>query len=247
MKSKITVQHLLTHTSGIYDYFDEDVIEDFGQLFEIVSIGKIKGPSDMLPLLIEGESYFEPGAQYKYCNSGFVILGMLIEVITEIPYSQYMSENVFKPLGLQRTGCYSTNQLPKNAAVGYIQNEDGTWKSNIFEIPMACTADGGLYATADDIQAMWNGLIHKGFLNNDMCDKALSTQAIIKDNRHYGLGFYVNHDEDDNKTNYFLVGGDPGVDFYSYYFIESDVILTILANTSDGAWELLKEVFHLVK
>lgn len=241
VRDKITLRHLLCHTSGIYDYFDEDVTEDFAQIFEKVSIQKIFGPKDLLPLLNEGESYFKPGEKFKYCNSGFVILGLLIESISGMTYSDYLHNHVIKPLGLERTGCYRTNQLPKNSAVGYIKDEEGAWKSNIFEVPLACTADGGLFTTADDIRRMWSGFLFNEFLCDDIKCQALKIHSHIKENKYYGLGFYIDCDNNGNIINYHLVGGDPGVGFCSYYFIDKDIIITILSNTSDGAWKLLKE------
>ena len=242
VKGKITVRHLLSHTSGIYDYFDEDVVEDFGQLFEKVPIHKILGPSDMLPLLIEGESYFKPGEKFKYCNSGFVILGMLIETVSKMTYSDYLERYVIKPLGLTHTGCYKTNQLPANCACGYLQDEKGDWKSNIFGIPMTCTADGGLFTTADDIYKMWQGFLHGDFISTALKNEALKAQATRGENRYYGLGFYIDHDENGVLKSYFLVGGDPGVEFYSYYFVKTNTVLTIIANKNAVGLELLKAI-----
>jgi CubicO group peptidase (beta-lactamase class C family) len=241
VREKITVRQLLSHTSGIYDYFDEDVVEDFGGLFEKVPIGRIFGPSDMLPLLVEGECYFKPGEKFKYCNSGFVILGMLIEEVSGIPYSDYLDKYITGPLGLAGTGCFRTDRLPGNCAYGYIK-DGGGWRSNIFEIPIACTADGGLFTTADDMEKFWNGFLNGNLLSAKTREEALKIQAERREGRYYGLGFYIDTDGEGNVVNYHLVGGDPGVEFYSYYFIATGTILTILGNTSDDAGRLLKEV-----
>lgn len=244
MDKNITVRQLLTHTSGIYDYFDEEVIEDFGQLFEKVPAHKILGPKDMLPLLIEGEAYFKPGEKFKYSNSGFVILGMLIEVISGISYSNYIQKEVCEPLDLTETGCFKSNQLPKNCANGYLQDDKGNWYSNIFEIPIACTADGGIFTTAGDIAKMWQGLISGNFLSKRLLAEVLSIQADINwddsENLYYGLGFYIQLNQDKSVKNYFLMGADPGISFSSNYYVDEERIVTILGNTSDHA-EILQE------
>lgn len=246
MNKKVTVRHLLTHTSGIYDYFDEDVIEDFGQLFEIVPVHKILGPKDMLPLLIEGKAYFEPGAKFKYCNSSFVILGMLIEAISGMTYADFIHREVCEALGLSRTGCFKSNQLPKNCALGYEQDDRGQWYSNIFEIPIVCTADGGILTTADDMARLWKGITSEGFLSKKILDQMLTSQVEIHgewcENLHYGLGFFLQYNEDGSVKNYYLVGGDPGVSFSSNYYLEQDRTLTILSNTSDGADRLIEAI-----
>lgn len=242
VKTPMTVKQLLTHTSGIYDYFDEEIIEDFGQLFKIVPISKILGPKDMLPMMITGDCYFAPGEKFKYCNSGFVVLGMLIEVVSNQSYSHYLDENIIKPLNLTGTGCYKTNQLPKNTAVGYMKGDDNIWSSNIFEIPMTCTADGGLFTTTNDVRKMWNGFVRGNLISDKSKTQALTKQVERNNNNDYGLGFYINNDENGKPKNYELVGMDPGVSFLSTYFIKNDYILTIISNTDFGTWDLEKAI-----
>ena len=244
MDKSVTVRHLLSHTSGIYDYFDEEVIEDFGRLFEKVPVHKILGPKDMLPLLIEGQAHFKPGEKFKYCNSGFVILGMLIEVVSGMSYGGYIEKEVCKPLNQTRTGCFRSNRLPKNSACGYIKDDHGNWYSNIFEIPIACTADGGLFTTAGDIAEMWKGVVSGGFLSKGLSEEVFSIQADAggRENHHYGLGFWIQTDKAGNISDYYLVGGDPGVSFGSYYNICGDRIVTILGNVSECTGLLRKEI-----
>jgi len=242
VKETITVRHLLSHTSGIYDYFDEDVIEDFGQLFTTVPINKILGPTDMLPLLTEGESYFSPGKRFKYCNSGFVVLGMLIEVVSKMSYSDYLNENIIKPLGLKGTGCYKTNELPKNCAHGYVVDDKNNWYSNIFEIPIACTADGGLYTTTDDVAKMWTGFLKGNLISEELKNEALKIQASIKDHEYYGLGFYITNNEEGNVKFYELVGCDPGVSFLTRYYVKEERIVTIISNTDYTVWDLGRKI-----
>lgn len=242
VKETITVKHLLNHTSGIYDYFDEDVVEDFGQLFDIVPINKILGPKDMLPLLTSGECYFSPGEKFKYCNSGYVILGILIEVVSGMKYADYLEKHIIKPLKLSGTGCYKTNQLPKNCANGYVKDENDKWCSNIFEIPMACTADGGLFTTTDDMAKLWKGFINGNIISDDTMVEALKIQAHIEDNEYYGLGFYLSCNPDRSIKYYELVGCDPGLSFVSRYYIEDGLILTMISNTDFSVWAMLRKM-----
>ncbi len=239
---KITVKHLLTHTSGIYDYLDEDIDDDFSKTFKKIPINSIHGPSDMLEVLTGRQSYFSPGEKFKYSNSGFVVLGILIEVISKMPYADFLTENVIKPMRLKHTGCYKTNRLPQNCAVGYTKDSSGSWYSNIFEIPLACTADGGLYTCADDVSLMWENLLNGRFLSESLTNLAFTKHAHIKNNDYYGLGFYINCDENKRALSYSLVGSDPGVSFVSKYTIKSRSLITIISNTDSGAWNLNKKI-----
>ncbi|MDA3847597.1 MAG: serine hydrolase [Vallitaleaceae bacterium] len=246
IKGRITVRQLLTHTSGIYDYFDEDVIENFTELFGKVPIHAINGPKDMLPLLVEGDSYFEPGERYKYCNSGYVILGILIEEISGMSYAAFIEKHLVKPLGLIGTGCYATNQLPKGTALGYEYDDSGAWYSNILSIPKTCTADGGLFTCTADIVRMWSALIGGHIVNEELTRAILSEQTIIDDQSAYGLGVYIQYTDNHTIKNYYLVGGDPGVSFYSGYYVENDIIITIIGNTTESAWELLDKIAEYI-
>lgn len=242
MKEVVTVRHLLTHTSGIYDYFDEEVVEDFTEMFEKVPLYNINGPKDMMPLLIDGESYFKPGENFKYCNSAFVILGILIEEVSGMSYAKFIDEEILKPYGLHDTGCFPTNALPKNTALGYEQGEDGHWYSNIFSIPKMCTADGGLMTTTYDMARLWDKLVNNEILSKDLTQELLKEQVEISDDKSYGLGFFLKKNKDGEISGYHLVGGDPGLAFYSEYNIADKTVITIISNTAEGVWELFDKI-----
>jgi len=238
MNRNVTVRQLLSHTSGIYDYFDEDILEDFSTMFEKVPIQKIYGPEDMYPLLIEGAQKSEPGEKFSYCNGGYVILAMLVEAVSGKAYDSYMNEVLVRPLGLRHTGCYCGNQLPANVAIGY-EKDSGVWVANTFDIPMKCTGDGGLYTCLEDMTKVWSALIEGDLLSASLRAEALSVQSIIEDDCGYGLGFYIKIGEDGEPVTYSLVGEDPGVSFLSRYFVADGNSLVILSNTSFGAWDMM--------
>lgn len=242
IKQPVTIRQLLTHTSGIYDYFDEEVVDDFAQMFQKVPISSIEGPKDMMPLLIDGKSYFKPGEKFKYCNSAFVILGILIEEVSGMSYAEFMDQEIFKPYGLHDTGCYPMNALPKNTALGYEQDDDGHWYSNIYSIPKMCTADGGLMTTTYDMVRLWENLVNYKVLSESLTQEVFKEQVSIREKESYGLGFYLQKDEDGQIKEYYLVGEDPGVTFYSEYNVASGTVITIISNTSDGAWALLDKI-----
>lgn len=237
MDHSIRVKHLLTHTSGIYDYFNEELLDDFSTMFEKLPIQKIHGPSDMYPLLIEGKAYFSPGDKFKYCNSAFVILAMLVEEITGKAYGDYLNEVVIEPLGLKGTGCFQTHRLPENVAIGYEKDHNG-WYANIFELPMICTGDGGLYTNVEDMTKLWLALLDGRLISRGLLEEALKVQVVIEGTWCYGLGFYSLLDEQGQEVFYALIGEEPGVSFLSRYYVEDKKVLTIMSNTSSGAWDM---------
>ena len=86
---------------------------------------------------------------------------------------------------------------------------------------MACTGDGGLYTSADDMSTMWENLINGSFLSKRLTNLTFTKHSHINNNDYYGLGFYINCDENKKNTYYSLVGSDPGISFLSRYIIES--------------------------
>ena len=238
MDRQVTLRQLLCHTSGIYDYFDEELLDDFSTMFEKVPIQSIAGPGDMYPLLAAGEKSFEPGSQFKYCNGGYVILGMLIEAVSGMTYEDFLQAKIIEPLGLQHTGCYAANRLPANVAVGYEEEAEGIWRSNIFEIPPKCTADGGLYTTVADMDRLWKGLMGGEIIGESLMEEALKVQTVIDGDRCYGLGFYILLNEDGSIKTYSLMGEDPGLSFLSRYYVKEQRTTTIMSNTSFGAWDM---------
>src|SRR4030066_2344127 len=92
--NKITIKHLLTHTSGLIDY--EDLIPDTATI-------QVKDAGVLKFMLNQHGTYFEPGTQYKYSNTGYALLAMIIEKISGQKYSQFLKENIFKPLQMNNT------------------------------------------------------------------------------------------------------------------------------------------------
>ena len=122
----VTVYHLLTHTSGIGDYIDEEESSEYFdilKLYETRPVHKWETLDFYLPMINELPPKFKPGERYGYSNAGFVLLGLVIEAVSKQDYHGYISDNIIKPLGLVRTGFYRSNNLPKNTAFGYAFNE----------------------------------------------------------------------------------------------------------------------------
>jgi CubicO group peptidase (beta-lactamase class C family) len=140
---KITIHHLLSHTSGTFNYFAHPEFQN--KMFTIRSV------NDALPLIYDQNLRFEtPGEQFLYSNSGIVILGAIIEKITGQRYSSYIRENILQPLGMNDTGINYLEQIIENRASGYVKSPTSTFSRNIFAVPPA-NADGGIETTVGDM------------------------------------------------------------------------------------------------
>ncbi|MBE2181899.1 MAG: beta-lactamase family protein, partial [Anaerolineae bacterium] len=128
----VTVHHLLTHTSGIPDYFDEDEMDDYGALWAEIPMYNIRKPADFLPLFQHLPMKFAPGGRFAYNNSGYIVLGLIVEQASGMAYNDYVQKSIFEPFGMTGSGFYETDRQPENTAYGYIRCEDGGWRTNFF-------------------------------------------------------------------------------------------------------------------
>jgi len=225
--NRATVLQLLTHTSGIYDYYDEDLEEDTDNFFVDIPWYRLETPADYLPLFAGKQPKFSAGKQYSYSNGGYVFLGILIETLTGQSYRDFMETEVFRPAGMERTGFYAFNDLPENTANGYLQNRRET---NIYHLPIRGGGDGGLYTTSADLNAFWDSFLSSRILSERLTSAYLRTRLAIDERSGYGCGIYKRLDE----SMYYIVGGDAGVGFDSRWMPKEKLILSILSNVTDG-------------
>ena len=102
----VTVEQLLNHTSGVPDYFDESIMDEYEDLWVDFPNYKIRHNNDLLPLFIEKPMMYPKGEKFQYNNSGFVLLASIIEKVTEMYFDKYLQTNIFDICGMSGTGDY---------------------------------------------------------------------------------------------------------------------------------------------
>lgn len=131
---EVTVHQLLSHTSGIADYLDDDLSdEDYAALFTRYSVHILRGPADYLPMFPDGMA-FKPGERFLYNNGAYILLALLVELQSGMPYAQYVEEQVFARAGMIDSGFFESDHLPARTAVHMLQLR--TW----LDSGMPCTA-----------------------------------------------------------------------------------------------------------
>lgn len=232
---EVTVKHLLTHTSGLPDYFYEDFSDVPTPLY------LLKESKDFIPHITNQKSLFKPGEKFQYNNGAFVILAYIVEQVSGCKFIDFVQENIFDVLDMNSSGYFSMDMLPKNCAYGYEKNSDGTLKANIFSIPIVGGGDGGVFVTADDINKLWNGLFNYKLLNREITNELLTPHVYVNKECYYGYGiFMVKNNEGIYK--YFISGGDPGVRFESTIYPDANIELTILGNRNFNLSEILEVI-----
>lgn len=238
----ITVHHLLTHTAGNPDYFDEEVLDDYEALWRAQPMYQFRTPRDFVPLFAEQPMKFAPGARWAYSNAGYILLGLIVEHVTGQRFADYVQAHVLAPCGMTDSGYFALDQLPERTAYGYIEAAGG-WRTNFYALPVVGGPDGGAFTTAPDLARFWEAL-RGGRLLSAPTTKALFTPHATREpgsaEKYYGYGMWINRGAAGVED--FMLGEDPGVAFYSGYFDWLDAQLTILGNTGDATWPMLDRV-----
>jgi len=239
----ITVAHLLTHTSGITSYFEEDVNDDYEALWQQVPVYSMGRPADFLPLFQHKKQKFPPGERFEYNDGGFILLGLAVEQVSGMAYTDYIQTRVLEPAGMLDSGYFRADKLPARCAAGYIK-DDEEWRSNIYAVPFIGAPDGGAYTTAKDMYRFWQALQRYELLDKDHTENLLHPHTPAEcegDDVWYGYGVWMNKDGPGRKG-FYVEGWDPGVACISGIWPGEDLTITILGNTNRSVWSLYRAV-----
>lgn len=247
----ITIEQLLTHTSGIADYFDARNPEGFEKLWSQVPSQYIDRLDKILPLFIDETPENRPGEQFAYCGSGFILLGLVIEKVTGMDYYQYMREEVFKKHYLFDTDFIPLQQVCENVAEGYIpvKNEKNQligWQRNIFSVPSNGLSDGGAFSTARDMIKFMRMLRQHEFLSEATTKEWLWPRIEVGSGLFYGLGVWIAYDEQGDLMKYGHTGEDPGVSARVYHYPKQNIDLVLFSNHGLSTSALLSELEALI-
>ncbi|MCQ1576045.1 serine hydrolase domain-containing protein [Streptomyces parvus] len=229
----VTVEHLLTHTSGIGDYLDEEADTEITD-YVIGAAHELTSAEAFLPLLDGHPAKFAAGERFGYCNGGFVVLALLAERAGGVGYHDLVRQRVLRPARMTSTDFLRSDELPADAAVGYLPL-DGVDRSNVFHLPVLASGDGGIHTTAEDVSAFWRALFSGDIV--DRVDEVVRPRQDVPDeSMRYGLGLWLHESSD----TVFLIGYDAGASFKSAHDPHTGTTRTVISNTSPGAWPIAR-------
>lgn len=219
---KITIRNLMNHTSGIKGYTEMPIFEVFGMQAH---------PRDTLIRLVEEEPYdFEPGDRLIYNNTGFFMLGLIIEKVSGMSYEEYVKKNLFDKAGMSQSYYGSENKIIAHRAHGYDWQPDGLVRTAYLNHLWPFAA-GSLCSNPDDL-IKWNEALHNGKILDEASYKELLATAVLNDGAvtRYGKGITVT--EVHGETMLEHGGGINGFLSENRYFPKSDVHVVVLFNTA---------------
>nr|WP_055504854.1 serine hydrolase domain-containing protein [Nonomuraea pusilla] len=213
---RITLHHLLTNTSGIPDYI---TAEGFTRV-----MGTRRTRQEVIASFRDLPPLFPPGERMSYSNSGWVLLGEVIERVSRRPYGHHLRERVLAPLGMERTGLDVTHDV----ATGYM-SVDGRFAPTPHLDDSNQDAAGALRSSVEDLHRWQRGLWHGGLLRPDSL-AALTHAHVTAEDGSYGYGCLVSPDRIESS------GGTIGFVSVSMRHPRDDLFVTVLSNIENGAY-----------
>jgi CubicO group peptidase (beta-lactamase class C family) len=242
IEDAVTVEQLLAHRSGIGDYLDEDIDFPKNDYMMRIPVQELGDTESYVRILDGFPTKFPPGEGFSYSNGGYVVLGLLAERATGVPFQDLVSQRVCQPAGMVDTAFLRSDDLPERVALGYLEQTGD--RTNVLHLPVRGAGDGGIYTTADDVHRMWTSLYAGRIVPTDVVAEMLRPRSDIEADPpgQYGLGFWMFPTQHVVE----LHGSDAGVSFQTDSNREKDLIYTVLSNVTDGAWPVsyhLDELF----
>ncbi len=226
---KITIRHLLTHTSGLGSYFNEQFMDSSRARFRTVD--------DYKPLVAEEKPAFEPGTKWAYSNTGFLLLGAVIEKVSGQSYFDYVRDNVYKPAGMTHSDCYELDHVNLNLAVGYskMTGDSGThFENNVFRHVIKGGPAGGGYSTVEDLFRFAEALRANKLVKKETAELIWTpTPQSQGDGPGYGFGFGVSGEPGNRVVGH--NGGFPGISALLDIHLDKGFTVAVLSNYDRGA------------
>ncbi len=234
---KIKIKHLLSHTSGLGNYFNRTFFEGSRANYRTVD--------DFLALAKDEKMQFEPGSKWQYSNTGMLVLGKIIEKVSGQNYFDYIRENIYKKAGMTNSDSFDLDNVNPNLAVGYEKDytEQGiVFRNNIFLHVIKGGPAGGGYSTVHDL-LKFAGALRDGKLVGKEYVKLLTTPKPELNSPGYGYGFIIG-----TKPGTFgHSGGFPGISSELVMFDGSDFTAVVLSNYGLAAQNVTGKIRGLVQ
>jgi CubicO group peptidase (beta-lactamase class C family) len=225
--NKITIKELLTHSSGIIDHYDYSDTKNMKHAHDADVLNAVRNIDT---------TYFEPGTHYRYSNTAYCLLALIIEKASGMSYPDYIKKNVFQPLGMNNTFVWNENEIIPDKANGYEYNDStknfarsGADESIFF----STEGDGGICTSINDYLKWINALQAKKIFSKENINMARSPHFTIRQEKKlsYGYGWFI--DESSIFKKVYHSGSNGGFRAFSFSIPEEEYIVVIFSNRAD--------------
>lgn len=253
----ITIEQLLSHTSGFGDYFDEAGDEPYEAIWTRIPATAIRASRDFWPLLRDVPQVAQPGTRAVYSNAAFVLVGIALETLLGLPFPELVRREVFGPLGMTRSGFWALDEIVPELAVGYLPPSDdavpGTpaadWRSNIYAVPALGGPDGGVQTTVADLVRLLDGVSGRGraepYLSETTRRHLIGPHA-VSDDAFWRYGCGVLHVGDGDSTRFGHTGEDGGASARAWTYPATGERVVVVSNVTEGAGAIARRIDALL-
>lgn len=255
LSPEVTLHQLITHSSGLGDDAEEENDESYEAIWQTRTSYLIRTTADFLPQFIHKPANFPPGQGCRYCNVGYLLVGLLIEQASGLPYRDYVRQHIFAPAGMTHSDFYAMDRVHANVAEGAdpLRDEAGAligWKRNIYSYPPIGSPDGGAHVTAADLDLFLRQL-QAGRLLSPALTQAFFTPQVphsAQDGGHLwaGYGLWFQLDAAGQIVYYEKEGINVGVSGTVRHYPSQDLNVIVLSNMESGAWAPIREIHRRV-
>ena len=225
---KVTVHHLLTHTSGLGNYFNDKFMETSKDRFREVK--------DYFPLFVNEPLQFEPGARWQYSNAGFMVLGAIIERVSGQNYFDYVREHIYRPAGMINTDAYEMDSDTPNLATGYTRMgpqgplPEGARRTNTFQHSFKGGPAGGGFSTAEDLFRFASALGSHKLLSQKYTELITTGKVSLPrgDGAKYAYGFQEEWTNGHRSVGH--SGGFPGINSELQMYTDLGYTVIVMSN-----------------
>jgi CubicO group peptidase (beta-lactamase class C family) len=214
----ITIHQLLTHTSGIPDF---NGLPGF-------DVARSETPTQIMATAARRPLDFEPGWQFGYSQTNYILLGLIIERVSGQSYETFLHDNIFQPLGMTHTGLLRDGRFVPNLATGY----QGIRRASPFDATTPWAA-AGLYSTTRDLYTWDQALTNEKLLSKGLLDAMFTPYVSVPPETAIGYGYGWLIGELFNRPARFHGGGAPGFQSVNLWFPRDGVTIIVLSNQGD--------------
>jgi CubicO group peptidase (beta-lactamase class C family) len=232
--SKITIHHLLTHTSGLGSYFNETYMKGSRELFRNVD--------DFKPLVQGDKPAFEPGTRFLYSNTGMLLLGVVIEKATGGSYFDYVRKHIYEPAGMVHSDSYEMDYPVENLAIGYSRAPGSPygWQNNLYKHVIKGGPAGGGFSTVKDLHHFALAIQSGKLVSRESLDKMWKDYA----GANYGYGFSVEDGPNGKVVGH--SGGFDGINSNLSIYLDKGYVVAVMSNYDNGASPIARKIGQLL-
>jgi D-alanyl-D-alanine carboxypeptidase len=230
VRDKVTIEHLLTHTSGLGDYWGPE---------HDAKAKSLDSVAEYAELIRTDAPAAEPGKAFKYSNNGYVLLGLIAEKITGENYYEQVRQRIYRPAGMTRSDHFLITDMAAGFAIGY--ERDGS--PNTPHLALRGSPAGGGYASADDLLRFATALQGNKLVSKETLAQMTTSRVAMGPNMANGYGFGIGRGQE---RRYGHAGGSPGVHASFEVFPDSGYVVIVLSNRDQGTQQLTQQLTAMV-